>query len=756
MDIGAAVGISLDSEVGSHDQSQVALESLLHLNVKVVDGHFEDDVKAAGDDVMLLFVAGAVQAVPAAGGVVALVVADTVAKVLRAVNVKVGAALHNRRLAVAAVKETLLGAAALVAVTVLEHFPARLSSGCGVAMLPGVDSGAAVVSIKVAELVVTLRIAVIIALLGSAVVLHALLPLDVGIVGIFNVGLVNASWRRNVVDIAVLAPPFVLAIAIIVSNSVVALAVLARVVSALVSGVLLAGFAGGSRWAVADKLGASVGQTGSSVLARIVVTDLSRILTVGTVISWRTSTFVLISSVFADAAIFTRAVLAKVALGLAVPALPAWFAIALVVVGQLNAFLGSKLIARARKTFVDISLTSGSDKARSATAFVASNLINASSSVMTSSLKTLVDVNFTELTHGSMRTRTSKGVDQIVANSIVLARVGVAVIDVVFTVLALESWRTLALIGTNEIFAGGSVLTRLGGAFVDFILTVASIVAFGTSTLMAVSNVSAMTSVQARISGQRSSLPGSNITRNLSDVTKLASPAFGTRALEACSVLTAATIVFTRIFLAPIDQSLAVGASSSMRTVASIVALVVDAGASIATRVLVTLIDSVLTVGSSVSMKTDTGEIVDPIDASATIHARTFSTVLVVCLASCSGKSSRALTSVRVYIIMTSGSVETRVRGTLIDVILAEMTSKAINAIAFESIYSIMTSSSIQAGLVDAIINVEKTVSAFKAGFALAGVASLGVCAGRPVTARIVEAFVNVLVAVTSGEPKRA
>ena len=76
-DHGRSVGVPLDLEVGAHLDGEVPLEALLDLVVEVGHGHGEHDVQVAGQlrRPLLLGRRLAVQAVPAARGVVAVLVA---------------------------------------------------------------------------------------------------------------------------------------------------------------------------------------------------------------------------------------------------------------------------------------------------------------------------------------------------------------------------------------------------------------------------------------------------------------------------------------------------------------------------------------------------------------------------------------------------------------------------------------------------------------------------------------------------------
>ena len=80
-DHGRSVGVPLDLEVGAHLDGEVPLEALLDLVVEVGHGHGEHDVQVAGQlrrPLPLLGGRFAVKAVPAARGVVAVLVAPEI------------------------------------------------------------------------------------------------------------------------------------------------------------------------------------------------------------------------------------------------------------------------------------------------------------------------------------------------------------------------------------------------------------------------------------------------------------------------------------------------------------------------------------------------------------------------------------------------------------------------------------------------------------------------------------------------------
>lgn len=164
--------------------------------------------------------------------------------------------------------------------------------------------------------------------------------------------------------------------------------------------------------------------------------------------------------------------MAEVPLGLTVATLPARSAVALVVVGQLDALLGAHRGTGVGQTFVDISLATGPDETSSAPALVPSNLVHTGAPVVTSSFEALIDIDLTEKTHGAVGTGTPEVIDQVVTDAIVLAGLGVAIINIELAVLALETRGTDALVGSDEVFAGGSIPAGLGQTLIDLILAV--------------------------------------------------------------------------------------------------------------------------------------------------------------------------------------------------------------------------------------------------------------------------------------------
>jgi hypothetical protein len=359
------------------------------------------------------------------------------------------------------------------------------------------------------------------------------------------------------VNIAILPAPFGSAVTVVVADAVVALPVLTGIVGALVARILLAlgaGGAGGTDASVSSRTCAA-GDTGATVLTRIAVTTVSAILAIGTVEAGRAHTTVSKSSAVLRtlAAVLARVVTAKVPSGFAVLAREPGMAIASIVVGQLNTFLGALMGARVGQALVDISFTARPDETRSAATLIATNLVHTSASMVASTLKTLIDVDLAEKAHGPVRTRATEIINQIVADAAIATRVGRAVVDVEFAVLPLEARWTLALVSSDKILACSSILTRLSLAFVHLLLAIATVVTLSTAAFVAVSDVAAFATVLAQAISGRASHPGGHLATDLADVTQLSRPAVLTITMEGGPVLAAAGAVFARVLLAPVD-----------------------------------------------------------------------------------------------------------------------------------------------------------------------------------------------------------
>ena len=92
-DHGTSVGISLDLEVGAKREREVALKSLLHHIVKLLDGKRQDHIKASRNDLVVLAGGFTIKSVPATSGIVTTGITMAVSVVIAAINIVVGVAL---------------------------------------------------------------------------------------------------------------------------------------------------------------------------------------------------------------------------------------------------------------------------------------------------------------------------------------------------------------------------------------------------------------------------------------------------------------------------------------------------------------------------------------------------------------------------------------------------------------------------------------------------------------------------------------
>lgn len=557
----------LDRETGPQLQREIPFELLLHLEGEVINAHEQDHVEASGDDLVPFRRRHAIQTVPSASGVVATFVANAIAEAPLTESLVVRVAFGLCVFAVIAVEQALLCIARQIAVVVLEDFPAVLSSRGRITSLPRICSKSAVSSVIVASVSVALFVTDVVAGLGVTQVFFAGPLLGVDVDDVLTVGLVDSSGRRLVEDIAVFASPFPLARTNIVTDFVDALSVLAGIVVAFVPRVLFAVLPGGAQGTLAGVV-RSVVLTSAAVLTRRAVANSTGVFAVLSVVSRRANANMPTFTVGTNTAVLAGIVLTKVSLGLTVATHPARLAVALIVVDQLDAVLGSEDRTRIGQAFIDVAFASGSDEARLALTFVPADFVDTAAAVMTSPFEALIDIDLAEETHGAVRAGTLEVVDQIMANTVVLAGIGIAVIDVVLAVLALESDGTLTTVGADEIFAAAPVLARVRVAFVDLVLAVAPVVSVRANALVAVAEVATVSSILAEIFNCYSPLPGSDRARDLLDVADLSGPSVQTFALKAGSSLFASGSVFTRRFPTPVDHFLAVSSGPSDGTTA--------------------------------------------------------------------------------------------------------------------------------------------------------------------------------------------
>ena len=234
----------------------------------------------------------------------------------------------------------------------------------GIAVLPGIDAFPAVISVIVAKVSVTFFIASVIPSFPFAFINNAFLLFFVDIYELVtSIGLVDATRTGLVFYIAILSPPFRLARAVVITHTVNASAVLTGVIDALVCVVLLTRPACCSRWTKTGEFrSVTIVYASASMMARIAVARAAAEIAIGSNETWWTGAVMGTLLIAANATILTRIALTEVSLGFTVAAHPAGFAHAIVVVVELNAFLGAESRAGIRKALVDISLASGTNE----------------------------------------------------------------------------------------------------------------------------------------------------------------------------------------------------------------------------------------------------------------------------------------------------------------------------------------------------------------------------------------------------------
>ena len=234
----------------------------------------------------------------------------------------------------------------------------------GIAVLPGIDAFPAVVSVIVAKVSVTFFIASVIPSFPFAFINNAFLLFFVDIYKLVtSIRLVNAARTGLVFYIAILSSPLRLAGAVVITHAVNATAVLTGVIDTLVCVVLLTRPACCSRWTKTGEFrSVTIVYASASMMARIAIARAAAKIAIGSNEAWWTSTVMGALLIAANATILTRIALTEISLGFTVAAHPAGFTHAVVVVVELNAFLGAESRAGIRKALVDISLASGTNE----------------------------------------------------------------------------------------------------------------------------------------------------------------------------------------------------------------------------------------------------------------------------------------------------------------------------------------------------------------------------------------------------------
>lgn len=234
----------------------------------------------------------------------------------------------------------------------------------GIAVLPGIDAFPAVISVIVAKVSVTFFIASVIPSFPFAIINNAFLLFFVDIYELVtSIGLVNAARTGLVFYIAIFSSPLRLAGAVVITHAVNATAVLTGVIDTLVCAVLLTRPACCSRWTKTGEFrSVTIVYASASMMARIAIARAAAKIAIGSNEAWWTSTVMGALLIAANATILTRIALTEISLGFTVAAHPAGFTHAIIVVVELNAFLGAESRAGIRKALVDISLASGTNE----------------------------------------------------------------------------------------------------------------------------------------------------------------------------------------------------------------------------------------------------------------------------------------------------------------------------------------------------------------------------------------------------------
>jgi len=325
-----------------------------------------------------------------------------------------------------------------VAYAIHEYVPAV--DGCGT-VAPWVDAERAVIAIEVAGIPIALLIAVMIAGFLVAAILDTFLAFafQVEVVGICDLGYVDigsaehAATVSRVIDLAVLAGPLGRAIARVIADQVFAnrIRLLARITRAFVPRVHFTMRTSSARWTITSVAVVSLGDAArAAVHARFGVAIGTGELAVDTVKVFRTVTRMpgLLGGAYAT--VLARRAVAKVHLTFAVPTYKTGFAIAVIVVDQLHAILGTGRRTRIRQALVDITFASRSDETGWTLTFESADLVGARAIVVASTDHAVVHVDLAYEAKSTGRAGTAEGIDQIVARAAVLAWIRLTIVDV--------------------------------------------------------------------------------------------------------------------------------------------------------------------------------------------------------------------------------------------------------------------------------------------------------------------------------------
>lgn len=267
--------------------------------------------------------------------------------------------------------------------------------------------------------------------------------------------------------------------------------------------------------------------------------------------------------------ILTWAVVTKVHLLFAQMSRIAGFAVAAVVIHQLDTGQRSSVITRIAQTLVYIPLAFGSHVAWHAVALVATHLVNTPASVKARPIKAIVYINFAQFSQRAMRTATSVRINPVMANSPVNTRIGTAVIHIVFAIRPLESHRTFAHKTARKIVTTSAIQTWLAITLVYFRLAVASGIAWLTQAPVLLPVVLTRAIIFAQqLQRHPFSYAGIQTTHHF-HITNHSIPPRVAATLEPILFLKALP-VFTRTGFAPVHNALAASSCIPIRTMAAV------------------------------------------------------------------------------------------------------------------------------------------------------------------------------------------
>ena len=259
---------------------------------------------------------------------------------------------------------------------------------------------------------------------------------------------INASRRGDIKHVAVLPLPLSLTVTIIVSRFVNASSVVStRIVHAFIPIVNLTIVSSGSQDTIAS-VPSRVCHTGAPIVAMVhqanivlsVVTPRSRVASTTLTVEARTIAFNMTLT-----SVRTGVGGAEVLLDVTMTTSPSLFAVALIIVEELNTVRSAVVGAGVGQTLVDVSLAPGASVSCSTLASEASYLVNIDTSVETCSNVTIIKIFLTQSSLGSRRTGTFKLSHQVNAGTSIMTWVASTFIDVNLT---LRTHKTLGTLTT--------------------------------------------------------------------------------------------------------------------------------------------------------------------------------------------------------------------------------------------------------------------------------------------------------------------